>query len=195
MTREQKLEEALRAMIDWANSNGTGGGYPGTQAVAALSAPKVEAVAVKPFDPNDPTRLRTLARETHIAPAKPLPPAHPDDIAVERFAAAMKAKLARKRDEGRGGWEDPEQCSGSFLSQLLREHVEKGDPLDVGNLAMMLHQRGERIADDRERYRETRKQKLAPSLPLNGGSSTSAKREATKRAALLAAFPSRGETE
>ena len=44
MTREQKLERALRAMIDWANSNGAGDGYPGTQAVAALSTPKVEAV-------------------------------------------------------------------------------------------------------------------------------------------------------
>ncbi|CDN52501.1 Hypothetical protein RG1141_CH01360 [Neorhizobium galegae bv. officinalis bv. officinalis str. HAMBI 1141] len=71
---------------------------------------------------------------------------HPDDIAVDRFAAAMKAKLARKRDEGRGGWEDKDECSQLFLSQLLREHVEKGDPLDVGNLAMMLHQREERIS-------------------------------------------------
>lgn len=57
----------------------------------------------------------------------------------------MKAKLAKKRDDGRGGWEDKEQCSAEFLSQLLREHVEKGDPLDVGILAMMLHQRGEVI--------------------------------------------------
>lgn len=72
--------------------------------------------------------------------------AHPDDLAVDCFAAAMKAKLARKRTEGRGGWEDPAQCSTEFLSKLLREHVEKGDPLDVGNLAMMLHQRGEAIA-------------------------------------------------
>lgn len=71
---------------------------------------------------------------------------HPDGIAVDRFAAAMKSKLAKKRDEGRGGWEDKDDCSQIFLSQLLREHVEKGDPVDVGNLAMMLHQRGERIA-------------------------------------------------
>lgn len=71
---------------------------------------------------------------------------HPDDVAVDRFAAAMKAKLAQKRDEGRSGWDDKDDCSQLFLSQLLREHVEKGDPLDVGNLAMMLHQREERIA-------------------------------------------------
>lgn len=70
---------------------------------------------------------------------------HPDDLAVDRFAEAMKAKLAKKRAEGRGGWDDKEQCSVWLLSHLLREHVKKGDPLDVGNLAMMLHQRGERI--------------------------------------------------
>jgi hypothetical protein len=67
---------------------------------------------------------------------------HPDDAAVDRFAAAMKAKLAEKRDEGRGGWDDPAQCSTGFLAWLLRGHVEKGDPLDVGNFAMMLWNRG-----------------------------------------------------
>lgn len=75
-------------------------------------------------------------------------PEHPDDLAVSRFAAAMQEKLAKKRDEGRGGWEDKAQCSNAHLSSLLREHVEKGDPVDVANLAMMIHQRGERIAAD-----------------------------------------------
>jgi len=72
--------------------------------------------------------------------------AHPDDAAVDRFAAVMATKLAKKRDDGRGGWEDKEQCSNALLSRLLREHVEKGDPVDVANLAMMIHQRGEAIA-------------------------------------------------
>lgn len=80
------------------------------------------------------------------------PEPHPDDLAVDRFAAAMKAKLAQKRAEGFGGWEDKEACSNGHLSQLLVEHVHKGDPVDIGNLAMMLHQRGEVVADDRERY-------------------------------------------
>jgi hypothetical protein len=70
---------------------------------------------------------------------------HPDDLAVDRFAAAMKAKLAKKRDEGRGGWQDKEHCSNAFLSRLLVEHVQKGDPVDVANIAMMIHQRGESI--------------------------------------------------
>lgn len=76
--------------------------------------------------------------------------AHLDDEAVDRFAAAMKAKLAKKRAEGRGGWEDKNQCSAEFLNRLLNEHVGKGDPVDVGNLAMMLWNRGERTEVVRE---------------------------------------------
>lgn len=75
---------------------------------------------------------------------------HPDNLAVDRFAAAMKAKLAKKRDEGRGGWENKEDCSNAFLSHLLFEHVQKGDPVDVGNLAMMIHQRGEAVGAPEE---------------------------------------------
>lgn len=29
---------------------------------------------------------------------------------------------------------------------MLREHVDKGDPVDVANFCMMLHQRGEYIS-------------------------------------------------
>ncbi|WP_210206249.1 hypothetical protein [Rhizobium leguminosarum] len=83
--------------------------------------------------------LRTETLQRHVE-------VHPDNLAVDRFASAMKAKLAQKRDEGRNGWDDKDDCSQLFLSTLLREHVEKGEPLDVGNFAMMLHQRGERIA-------------------------------------------------
>lgn len=71
---------------------------------------------------------------------------HPDDVAVSAFAEAMRAKLAKKRTDGRGGWQDKTQCTAEMLSTMLRDHAEKGDPVDVGNLAMMLHQRGERIA-------------------------------------------------
>jgi hypothetical protein len=66
--------------------------------------------------------------------------AHPDDLAVDRFAAAMKSKLAQKRGEGRGGWETAE-CADEFLAELLMGHTKKGDPVDVANFAMMLHQR------------------------------------------------------
>lgn len=82
---------------------------------------------------------------------------HWDDLAVDRFAYAMKAKLAKKRAEGYGGWDRKihmpgldgrgfyYECPNSLLSRLLREHVEKGDPVDVANFCMMIHQRGERI--------------------------------------------------
>lgn len=68
---------------------------------------------------------------------------HSDDIAVDRFAAAMKQKLARAREKGRGGWE---HCSQAALSRMLREHVNKGDPRDVANFCMMLWNNGVGIA-------------------------------------------------
>jgi len=77
---------------------------------------------------------------------EPAPPIHPDDLAVDRFAEAMKIKLAQKRAEGRWGWESAGDYMNAHLSKLLIEHVHKGDPLDVGNLAMMIHQRHETIA-------------------------------------------------
>ena len=68
---------------------------------------------------------------------------HPDDLAVDRFATAMKAKLKWERDErNRSGWQD---MSAADLSRLLYEHLPKGDPIDVANLAMMLHQNGQQI--------------------------------------------------
>ncbi len=39
------------------------------------------------------------------------PDQHPDDAAVNDFAAAMKAKLASKRAQGRGGWDDKATCT------------------------------------------------------------------------------------
>lgn len=69
-------------------------------------------------------------------------PPHPDDVAVDRFADRMKAKLAAARAKGRGGWDDPEQCTVPHLQQLLHEHLVKGDPVDVANFCMMLNHYG-----------------------------------------------------
>ena len=77
--------------------------------------------------------------------ASKMPAQHQDDAAVDRFAVAMKAKLAAAREKGRGGWDDPEACSVESLADLLVGHVGKGNPgnfEDIANLAMMLHQRG-----------------------------------------------------
>lgn len=73
------------------------------------------------------------------------PDAHPDDAAVDRFAVAMKGKLAAAREKGRGGWEDKSDVSAEELSAMLIAHIWKGDPRDVANFCMFLHQRGEAI--------------------------------------------------
>lgn len=72
-------------------------------------------------------------------------PIHNDDIAINTFASVMKSKMAASRDKGRSGWDDKEQCTAEWISELLRGHVAKGDPVDVANFCMMLHQRGEKI--------------------------------------------------
>jgi hypothetical protein len=80
--------------------------------------------------------------------AAPQEPAqHPDDIAVDEFAAAMKAKMAEARAKGRSGWQD---CAPADLSRMLREHIEKGDPRDVANFCMMLWQHEEPIGKEQE---------------------------------------------
>lgn len=99
----------------------------------------------RPVDPATlPREAAKVVMETGLLPdtAQPLL-LHPDDAAVDRFAAAMKAKLASARAKGRSGWEDKAQCQQESLALDLRKHVHKGDPVDVANFAMMLHQRGE----------------------------------------------------
>lgn len=71
---------------------------------------------------------------------------HPDDAMVEAAALAMRKKLAAKRKEGRGGWEE---ASLGTLNSMLVNHIAKGDPVDVLNLAAMIHARGERTSLDR----------------------------------------------
>ena len=68
-----------------------------------------------------------------------------DETAVAYLATAMNTKLARARAKGRSGWDTPE-CTQQHLSNLLREHVEKGDPVDVANYCAFLAARGEGIA-------------------------------------------------
>jgi hypothetical protein len=71
--------------------------------------------------------------------------AYGDDDAVDLFAKAMKAKMAASRAKGRGGWHDPDDCPAERLQVMLIDHLAKGDPVDVGNFAMMLWNRGERV--------------------------------------------------
>lgn len=58
-----------------------------------------------------------------------------DETAVILFSRAMVDKMALSRAKGRGGWQN---CSIDELWDMLRDHVQKGDPVDVANLAMMI---------------------------------------------------------
>lgn len=61
---------------------------------------------------------------------------HSDDEAVDRFADAMRDKMRISREEyGRAGWET---MTDEALRQRLEVAVEKGDPVDVANYAMMI---------------------------------------------------------
>ena len=85
--------------------------------------------------------VSTALRAASITPPAP---EHPDDLAVDRFAVAMKAKLKWEREErGRSGWQAMTEAD---LSRLLVEHLPKGDPVDVANFCMMLSENGQRIS-------------------------------------------------
>lgn len=73
------------------------------------------------------------------------PPVHADDAVVDRFASALKDQLAATRAKRGGSW-DASLGTQQRLSDMLREQVEKGDPLDVGVLSMFLWSRCESIA-------------------------------------------------
>nr|WP_240348670.1 hypothetical protein [Pseudomonas viridiflava] len=68
---------------------------------------------------------------------------HPDNLAVNHFATAMKTKLAEARAKGLRGRSDTRVQDGT-LAEMLVEHIPKGNPgnfEDIANFAMMLHQR------------------------------------------------------
>lgn len=68
---------------------------------------------------------------------------HPDDEAVDKFAAAMHAKMAQARAKGKEGWDDPERCPDKYLSDLCLSAWEGDQWVDVANYAMMLWARGQ----------------------------------------------------
>ena len=112
--------------------------YGNRSGQATISGPGVYCMQV-------PVSYSMLDFMQALAAAPAQPAGHPDDAAVDRFSAAMKAKLAKAREKGRGGWDDPAQCSVEFLAKLLVEHLCKGNAgtfEDVANFSMMLHQRG-----------------------------------------------------
>lgn len=67
-----------------------------------------------------------------------------DNEAVDKLAQAMKNKLSKKREQGYHGWET---CKHGDLVQLLINHVDKGDPIDVANFCAFLFARGEQLIE------------------------------------------------
>ena len=91
-------------------------------------------------------KFNEMEKALTILPFECLAKQHHDDLAVDRFATAMRTKLTAARAKGRSGWDDKDSCSGEHLAQLLIEHLAKGNTgtfEDIANFAMMLHQRGE----------------------------------------------------
>lgn len=139
----EKMWEAFQAALSAQPSPG-GQEWPFVESPGQFAERLADAM--REFDLLGAVRHVLVEKPPALAARQPVGDQCPDDLAVDAFAAAMKAKMAAARAKGRGGWEDPAQCSAEDLSRMLRNHVEKGDPRDVANFCMMLHQRGEAIA-------------------------------------------------
>ena len=62
-----------------------------------------------------------------------------DEWAVDRMAERMKAKLAKKREDGRWGWyKGGPLCYDEDLIEMIEDHVKRGNWTDVANLAMFM---------------------------------------------------------
>jgi hypothetical protein len=85
-------------------------------------------------------RVRSASdiRSREVAPANTGGVPHPDDAAVDAFAAAMKDRMSLQRARGRKGWDDPAACPIERLEAMLFDNAFEGDFVDVGNLAMMI---------------------------------------------------------
>jgi hypothetical protein len=64
-----------------------------------------------------------------------------DDMSIDNFCVVMKEKMDKSREKGRGGWSNPEECTLDILWNMLRFHVDKGDPVDIANISMMIYYR------------------------------------------------------
>lgn len=96
--------------------------------------PLLRCYPPKPNQSNTEHFAMNTHTQTRIA-SNDVEAAKKDNDEVDWFAAAMKEKLAKARAKGRGGWQS---CPPKELSRMLREHVEKGDPVDVANFCMFL---------------------------------------------------------
>ena len=64
------------------------------------------------------------------------------NAAIDDFAAAMKAAMARKAAEGRTGWDDPSLRAaivGDLIAHAICVDKAPGHEVHIANFAMMLH--------------------------------------------------------
>ena len=78
----------------------------------------------------------------HPASSANVPGEHPDDLAVDRFAIAMKARLAAQRAGGREAWRDPHTADPEDLAAALMNAIAAGHAIDIAVRCMQLRERG-----------------------------------------------------
>lgn len=112
-----------------------------TQAVSLLGRSRV---VLKRSRSADAAQCLAMIESFCSCPVPTHPDQHPDNLAVDQFATAMKTKLAEGRAKGRNSWDKPCVKDEQLAVQLVGQ-LPKGNPgnfEDIANFAMMLHQRG-----------------------------------------------------
>lgn len=130
---ERHLRRLLAARVAMPGMYGDDGEAHGTEHGISIDFMREHVAAIE---------AKLWALNAARAPAPAAPVAHADDLAVDSLAAAMKAKLADARAKGRSGWQT---CRPEVLSEMLRDHVEKGDVRDVANFCAFLWSLGSGI--------------------------------------------------
>lgn len=131
------LTQCCEELLEWSNT-------------AVLCSGKVREIAygIREFTTGShlsivESEIKQQTMNAYVASANTMVPAHWDDLAVDVFADAMKAKMAVCRAKGKGGWDDPDDCGIQYLIDLLlTEVLYKKDVVDIGNYVMMLFNRG-----------------------------------------------------
>jgi hypothetical protein len=86
-----------------------------------------------------PDHTEDISEEDLFLYLETMDDAQADTLLVAKAAMDMRLKLQKKRTQGFGGWYKRSGMSNEELKQMLKEHVEKGDMVDVLNLAGMIH--------------------------------------------------------
>lgn len=102
------------------------------------------------FEKNDAISTSAKAVRVLAAEIKRRQNVHNDDLCVDLFAEMMKQKLAKAREKGRSGWDNPHECDVETLALMMVEHVVKGDVVDIANFCMMLSLRGANVEHIKE---------------------------------------------